>query len=80
MKTRLFIRRVLVSTALALTALVAAIVVLCAVLDARYFHGPFIRSLTAHTGRKIQIGSVETHLLSRHPRVTVEHVAIGNPS
>src|SRR3984957_1886896 len=80
MKTRLFIRRVLVSTALAATALVAAIVVLCAVLDAGYFHGPFVRSLTAHTGRKIQIASVDTHLLSRHPRVTVEHVTIGNAS
>ncbi|MHB8723567.1 MAG: AsmA family protein, partial [Steroidobacteraceae bacterium] len=49
-------------------------------LDAGYLHGPFIRSLTAHAGRKIQIMSVETHLLSRHPRVNVEHVTIGNPS
>ncbi|MHB8478703.1 MAG: AsmA family protein, partial [Steroidobacteraceae bacterium] len=80
MKTRLFIRRVLVPTALALTAPVAVVVVLCGVLDAGYLHGPFIRSLTAHAGRKIQIMSVETHLLSRHPRVNVEHVTIGNPS
>jgi uncharacterized protein involved in outer membrane biogenesis len=80
MKTRLFIRRVLVSTAFALTAPVAAIVVLCAVLDAGYLHGPLIRSLTAHTGRKIQIESVETHLLSSPPRLTAERVTIGNPS
>lgn len=80
MKTRLFIRRVLVSTALALTALVAAMVIVCAVLDAGYLHGPFIRSLTAHAGRKIQIESVETHLLSHPPRLTAEHVTVGNPS
>ena len=80
MKTRLLIRRVLVSTALALTAPVAAIVLLCAALDAGHLHGPFIRSLTAHAGRKVQIESVETHLLSHSPRLTAEHVTIGNPS
>jgi AsmA family protein len=79
MKTRLLIRRVLVSTALALTALVAAVVVLCAVLDAGYFHRPLIRAMTAHAGRKIQIESVETRLLSRQPQVTAAHVTIGNP-
>ena len=80
MKTRLLIRRVLISTALALTALVAAVVVVCAVLDAGYFHRPLIRALTAHAGRKIEIESIETHLLSRHPQVAAEHLTIGNPS
>jgi uncharacterized protein involved in outer membrane biogenesis len=80
MKSWLFIRRVLASTALALTAVIAVVAVLSAALDAGYLRGPFVRFLTAHAGRKIQIdGALETHLFSRHPRLTAERVTIGNP-
>src|ERR1700676_2633061 len=80
MKSWPFIRRVLASTAAALIAVIAVVAVLSAALDAGYLRGPFVRFLTAHAGRKIQIdGALETHFLSRHPRMTAERVTIGNP-
>src|ERR1700675_2249071 len=80
MKIWPFIRRALASTAVALTAVIAVVAVLSAALDAGYLRGPFVRFLTAHAGRKIQVdGALETHFLSRHPRMTAERVTIGNP-
>jgi uncharacterized protein involved in outer membrane biogenesis len=79
------LRRRLKFTAAALAAVLAAMIfavaVLAAAVDAGYLRGPFIRFLTAHTGRQIQIdGRLEAHFFSLHPRLSAERVTIGNPS
>jgi uncharacterized protein involved in outer membrane biogenesis len=79
MKISLIARRVLIPMAAVLTALVLVLTLLCAALDAGLLRGPFNRFLTAHAGRQIQMGAVETHFLSRNPRLVAEHVIIGNP-
>ena len=40
-----------------------------AAVDAGYFRGPLIRYFAACAGREIQVGVLETHLLSFNPRV-----------
>ena len=67
--------------AAALAAIVLAIALLAAAIDAGYLRGPFIRYLSAHSGREIRIdGRLEAHLFSFHPRLSAERVTIGNPS
>jgi AsmA family protein len=79
MKSWLIIRRVLASTAVAVAAVPVVLVLLCAALDAGYLHRPFIHWVIARAGRSIQIGTLQTHLLSLEPRVTAGQVSIGNP-
>jgi uncharacterized protein involved in outer membrane biogenesis len=79
MKRWPIIRRVLASTAVAAAAVLVVLAVLCAALDAGYWHGPVIRWMISGAGRPIQIGALQTHLLSLEPRVTVGTVTIGNP-
>ena len=79
MKSRLIIRRVLASTAVAVAAVLVVLALLCAALDAGYLHRPFIHWVIARAGRSIQIGTLQTHLLSLEPRVSAGQVSIGNP-
>lgn len=67
--------------AAAFAAIILAIALLAAAIDAGYLRGPFIRFLSAHSGRQIQIdGRLEAHLFSFHPRLSAERVTIGNPA
>jgi AsmA family protein len=67
--------------AAAFAAIILAIALLAAAVDAGYLRGPFIRFLSAHSGRQIQIdGRLEAHFFSFHPRLSAERVTIGNPS
>jgi uncharacterized protein involved in outer membrane biogenesis len=67
--------------AAALAAVILAVALLAAAVDAGYLRGPFIRFLSAHSGREIQIdGRLEAHFFSFHPRLSAERVTIGNPS
>jgi uncharacterized protein involved in outer membrane biogenesis len=79
MKSWLIIRRVLASTAVVAAAVFVGLALLCAALDAGYLHRPLIHWVIARVGRSIQIGTLQTHLLSLEPRVTAEQVSIGNP-
>jgi AsmA family protein len=79
MKSRLIIRRVLASTAVVVAAVLVVLASLGAALDAGYLNRPFIRWVNARAGRSIQFGALQTHLLSLEPRVTAEHVTVGNP-
>jgi uncharacterized protein involved in outer membrane biogenesis len=64
-----------------LLTVIVLIAALFTALDAGYFRQPFIRFVAAHTDRKIQIdGALEIRLFSLTPRVTAEHVTVGNPS
>src|ERR1700722_15885498 len=61
--------------------MIIVIGLLAAAIDAGYLRGPFIRFLSAHSGRQIQIdGRLEAHFFSFHPRLSAERVTIGNPS
>ena len=54
---------------------------LSAALDAGYLRGPFIRFVSSHAGRPIEIGGLlETHLWSLHPSVIAARVMIRNPA
>lgn len=70
-----------VTVAAALATIILAVALLAAAVDAGYLRGPFIRFLTAHSGREIRIdGRLEAHFFSFHPRLSAERVTIGNPS
>jgi uncharacterized protein involved in outer membrane biogenesis len=79
MKSWPIIRRVLVSTTVVVAAVLVVLAALAAALDAGYLHRPLIRWVIARAGRPMQIGALQTHLLSLEPRVTAERVALGNP-
>ena len=79
------VRRNLKRTGLAFAAAFAAMIILigllAAAVDAGYLRGPFIRFLSAHSGRQIQIdGRLVAHFFSLHPRLSAERVTIGNPT
>ena len=79
------VRRNLKRTGLAFAAALAAMIILigllAAAVDAGYLRGPFIRFLSAHSGRQIQIdGRLVAHFFSLHPRLSAERVTIGNPT
>ena len=75
------IRRALIGTAAVLAALIFMAAMLAVAVDAGYLNGPFIRFLSVHTGRPIQIdGPLEARIFSFHPRIVAERVTIGNPS
>jgi uncharacterized protein involved in outer membrane biogenesis len=75
------IRRALMGTAAAIAAVVFMAAMFAAAVDAGYLRGPFIRFISAHTGRPIRIdGPLEAHILSLHPRLNADGVTIGNPS
>jgi uncharacterized protein involved in outer membrane biogenesis len=60
---------------------VALAAVLAIALDAGYFKGPFVRFISGRIGREIQVhGRLSVDLLTFHPTVTAERVAIGNPA
>src|ERR1700722_5187492 len=74
------IRRALIGTAAVLAVLVFMAAMLLAAVQAGYLRGPFIRYLSAHAGRPIQIeGPLEARILSLHPRLIADRVTIGNP-
>jgi AsmA family protein len=70
-----------ITVAASFAAIVLAVALLAAALDAGYLRGPFIRFLGAHSGRQIRIdGRMEAHFFSFHPRLSAERVSIGNPT
>ncbi|HEV7612494.1 MAG TPA: AsmA family protein [Steroidobacteraceae bacterium] len=80
MKRSLVVRRVAGWTAASLAVAIVMLAGLSVSLDAGYLRVPFIRFLSSHAGRPIQIdGLLETHIWSLHPRVIAERVTIGNP-
>src|ERR1700722_1242128 len=80
MNASLAVRRTLIGTAGTLAVLIVLAAALAAAVDAGRFRGPMIRYVARHTGRQISVeGGFEAHVLSFHPRVIAEHVAIGNP-
>jgi uncharacterized protein involved in outer membrane biogenesis len=80
MNASLAVRRTLIGTAGTLAVLIVLAAALAVAVDAGRFRGPMIRYIAARTGRQISVGGAfEAHVLSFHPRVIAEHVAIGNP-
>jgi uncharacterized protein involved in outer membrane biogenesis len=76
----LVIQRGLLWFAAGLLVVIVLIAALFTALDAGYFRQPFIRFVAAQTDRMIQVdGVLEIRLFSSTPRVTAEHVTIGNP-
>ena len=68
-------------TVLSLAALIGLLLLLAAALDAGYLQGPIVRLVALRAGRDIHVdGALRIHLLAFEPRLTAEHVSIGNPS
>jgi uncharacterized protein involved in outer membrane biogenesis len=80
MKVPSLIRGAVLVAGAALAAVILAVAVLSASLDAGHFRAPFVRFLSAHAGRRIQIdGPLHTHFLSLSPSVIAESLTIENP-
>ncbi|MEO6185202.1 MAG: AsmA family protein [Steroidobacteraceae bacterium] len=62
-----------------LVLLLALVTGTAALVDAGYFHEPIRKMLVAKAQRDIEVGHVETRLLSWHPSLTAERVVIHNP-
>jgi uncharacterized protein involved in outer membrane biogenesis len=63
-----------------LLALIILILLLAAALDAGYLDGPFVKFIASAAKRQITVsGPLRLHVFSLHPRLTAEHVTIGNP-
>jgi uncharacterized protein involved in outer membrane biogenesis len=75
------VRRILIWPLAAVILLLLTLAAGAMALDAGYLRHPLIALLAADTDRHIQIlGSLQSHVFSRHPHFVAEHVQIGNPS
>jgi uncharacterized protein involved in outer membrane biogenesis len=75
----LVLRRALLCVAGALVVSIAALAALGVGLDSGLLRGPFIRMIASRTSRHIEVGVLELHVFSFHPRLMAERVTIGNP-
>ena len=80
MKGSLAIRWTLVGSGCVLTALLLAALIVGSLLDAGYFREPIIRAIGSRLERSIEVGTLEFHLFSFHPRMSAEGLRLGNPT
>ena len=77
----LFLRRALISVAGVLAFMIMVIAAIGWALESGYFRGPLIRYFAFSSGRPLTVdGSLKVRVLSLHPRVIAERLAIGNPA
>lgn len=75
------IRRGLPWAAGTLAALILLVAALVAALDTGHFQKPLMRFIASHAGRPLEFhGAFQLRVLSLHPQLIAEDVAIGNPS
>jgi AsmA family protein len=75
------LRGALIVLAAILAVSVAAALGFAAAADAGRLRGVLVRLIAGQVGRPVEVaGSLEAHLLSRHPRITATHVTVGNPA
>jgi uncharacterized protein involved in outer membrane biogenesis len=73
-------RRILIWLLGTVLALIGALLLLAAALDAGYFHGALVKFLSSHAEREIRVdGPLRLQVLSRHPRLVAERVTVGSP-
>jgi AsmA family protein len=80
MNGSLVIRRGLLWTVGALAAVIVAVLMLAAALNAGYLRGPLVHFFSVLIGRPIQVaGPLRAQVFSLNPQLIAERVSIGNP-
>lgn len=78
-RQRPWARRIGAGLAIALACIVGATVALLALIDHGALDGPIARWASSRLERPVRFDRLRTHLLSRHPEISMDGLRIGNP-